>query len=371
LFGATRALDAQRLRARHLEGGELSYAEAASVALNAGCDLVLLCNQSVGEGKAVDELIDGLDAALSQGRWQPSVDATTAGIVYCTEPLFATLFALFLPAILARFHGITYANEIATTHLLIGGSLAVGANTTLTGITVAPDALNGWAVGHDALILATSDAGLTWRKSWQGDDPTSSFLDVLALDDRHVIAIGANGLCLETRDAGATWQRRKLIDDDLHLNRLTRGPTGTLYIAGESGTLLRSVDSGATWQPIESPYDGSFYGILPLGPTSLVAHGLRGRIYHSSDDGRVWELVPLADRVLLAAAIKLKNNQLLFAGQARAFFTSRDGARSIAPLNVPFTSAVAALLELPDGRILALGEGGATVFDVPASPATP
>ena len=244
-------------------------------------------------------------------------------------------------------------------------------SATLTGITVAPDALNGWAVGHDALILATSDAGLTWRKSWQGDDLTASFLDVLALDDRHVIAIGANGLCLETRDAGATWQRRKLIDDDLHLNRLNRGPTGTLYLAGESGTLLRSVDSGATWQPIESPYDGSFYGILPLGPTSLVAHGLRGRIYRSSDDGRVWELVPLADRVLLAAAIKLKNNQLLFAGQARAFFTSRDGARSIAPLNVPFTSAVAALLELPDGRILALGEGGATVFDVTASPATP
>ena len=251
--------------------------------------------------------------------------------------------------------------------------IAVPANLSaaLTGITVAPDALNGWAVGHDALILATSDAGLTWRKSWQGNDLTASFVDVLALDDRHVLAIGANGLCLETRDAGATWQRRKLIDDDLHLNRLTRGPTGTLYIAGERGTLLRSVDSGATWQPIDSPYDGSFYGIIPLGPTALVAHGLRGRIYRSSDDGRVWELVPLADRVLLAAAIKLKNNQLLFAGQARAFFTSRDGARSVAPLRVPFTSAVAALLELPDGRILALGEGGATVFDIPATPPTP
>jgi photosystem II stability/assembly factor-like uncharacterized protein len=250
---------------------------------------------------------------------------------------------------------------------------AVPANlsATLTGVTLAPDASHGWAVGHDALILATADAGLTWRKSWQGDDLTASFLDVLALDNRHVIAIGANGLCLETRDAGATWQRRKLIDDDLHLNRLTRGPTGTLYIAGERGTLLRSVDAGATWQPIESPYDGSFYGIVPLGPASLVAHGLRGRIYRSSDDGRVWELIPLADRVLLAAAIKLKNNQLLFAGQARAFFTSRDGARSVTPLKVPFTSAVAALLELTDGRILALGESGATVFDLPASPATP
>ena len=56
--------------ARHLEGGTLTYAEAASVALNAGCDLVLLCNQSIDGGAAVDALLDGLHAAQEQGRWQ-------------------------------------------------------------------------------------------------------------------------------------------------------------------------------------------------------------------------------------------------------------------------------------------------------------
>ena len=38
----------------------LGYAEAAVLALNAGCDLVLLCNQSVDGGAAVDALLDGL-----------------------------------------------------------------------------------------------------------------------------------------------------------------------------------------------------------------------------------------------------------------------------------------------------------------------
>jgi hypothetical protein len=38
---------------------------------------------------------------------------------------------------------------------------------------------------------------------------------------------------------------------------------------------------------------------------------------------------------------------------------------------VPFTSAVAALLELTDGRLLALGEAGATVFTLPAPSARP
>ena len=45
--------------------------EGGIAALNAGCDLVLLCNQSkVDGGRPVDELLDGLQAALDQGRWQ-------------------------------------------------------------------------------------------------------------------------------------------------------------------------------------------------------------------------------------------------------------------------------------------------------------
>ncbi len=61
--------------ARHLEGGQLTYAEAAAVALNAGCDLVLLCNQSVDGGQAVDELLADLQQAQAQGHWHPSPDS--------------------------------------------------------------------------------------------------------------------------------------------------------------------------------------------------------------------------------------------------------------------------------------------------------
>lgn len=61
--------------ARHLEGGELSYAEAAALALEAGCDLVLLCNQSLDGGQAVDALLEGLSAAARKGHWQPDPDS--------------------------------------------------------------------------------------------------------------------------------------------------------------------------------------------------------------------------------------------------------------------------------------------------------
>ncbi|MEO6291969.1 MAG: beta-N-acetylhexosaminidase [Burkholderiaceae bacterium] len=57
--------------ARLIDGQHVSYTEAAVVALNAGCDMVLLCNQSVDGGQAVDELIAGMVEAQLKGQWQP------------------------------------------------------------------------------------------------------------------------------------------------------------------------------------------------------------------------------------------------------------------------------------------------------------
>ena len=239
------------------------------------------------------------------------------------------------------------------------------ATATLTGIAFAPDGLHGWAVGHDALIFATTDGGRTWRRQWQGENLQDSFLDVLALDSRHVIAVGAYGLFVTTDDGGQTWRRRKLSDDDFHFNRLTRGPTGTLYLAGERGTLLRSADAGDHWDRIDSPYDGSFYGILPLGPKALLAYGLRGRLYRSPDDGATWTLVPNAQRVLIATAAALDHGVIVFAGQSRSLFVSRDGGATVTLWTPGFTPAVAELVRLPDGSLLALGEAGAAVLPQP------
>ena len=61
--------------ARHLDAGDLGYAEAAALALQAGCDLVLLCNQSRGEGEALDGLLAGLQQRAEAGHWRPDPDS--------------------------------------------------------------------------------------------------------------------------------------------------------------------------------------------------------------------------------------------------------------------------------------------------------
>jgi beta-N-acetylhexosaminidase len=69
--GAIFSDDLSMAGARLIDGKEVTYAEAAGVALAAGCDMVLLCNQSIDGGEAVDELLDGLQATLDKA-WQAS-----------------------------------------------------------------------------------------------------------------------------------------------------------------------------------------------------------------------------------------------------------------------------------------------------------
>ena len=70
--GAVFSDDLSMAGARVLDGQPVSPTEAAVVALNAGCDMVLLCNQSAGDGAELDGLINGLTEAQLKGLWQPS-----------------------------------------------------------------------------------------------------------------------------------------------------------------------------------------------------------------------------------------------------------------------------------------------------------
>lgn len=241
---------------------------------------------------------------------------------------------------------------------------------TLTGVSFAPvppprPVRRGWAVGHDAVILVTEDAGRTWTRQYQGSDLQDSFLDVLAWDEHHAIAVGAYGLFCATADGGRNWTRRKIRQEDSHLNRITRGSSGSLYLAGEAGTLLRSTDQGETWHSIRAPYEGSFYGILPLDRRTLLAHGLRGHVFRSTDDGASWQAISSSPPVLLAAGVQLQSNHLVLAGQARTLLVSRDYGKTFQPVASALTTSVAELIELPQGRLLAVGEAGVTVLPLP------
>jgi beta-N-acetylhexosaminidase len=92
-LGAIFSDDLSMAGARLIDGREVSYTEAAVTALNAGCDLVLLCNQSTPSspegGRAVDDLLDGLAQAQRQSHWRasPASETRRQALLPCTPPL--------------------------------------------------------------------------------------------------------------------------------------------------------------------------------------------------------------------------------------------------------------------------------------------
>jgi drug/metabolite transporter (DMT)-like permease len=77
---------------------------------------------------AVLTLFSTLFSYWMMNRWQPRVDATHAGLIYCVEPVFASAFAMCLPGFLSSATGIAYPNEKIRLSLAVGGGLITFAN---------------------------------------------------------------------------------------------------------------------------------------------------------------------------------------------------------------------------------------------------
>lgn len=68
--GAVFSDDLSMEAGRYIDGELLSFADAALAALEAGCDMALLCNQSIGDGHLLDGFLEDFDAAALAGRWR-------------------------------------------------------------------------------------------------------------------------------------------------------------------------------------------------------------------------------------------------------------------------------------------------------------
>lgn len=225
------------------------------------------------------------------------------------------------------------------------------------------DAMRGWAGGHAGVLLATQDGGNTWVRLDGGTAAGDSFLDLLALPDGRVLAAGAYGLYLVSDDSGASWQRRAVLEEDTHINRLSRGESGTLYLAGEAGTLAVSRDRGDTWEPLESPYDGSFYGLVELHSGRLLAFGLRGHVFVSDDEGAAWRRVAIEHSGLLASGIEFQPGSVALAGAGGQVFVSQDDAGTFAASWPSGLNAVSELMALPNGAAIGVGDPGVIALE--------
>jgi photosystem II stability/assembly factor-like uncharacterized protein len=177
-----------------------------------------------------------------------------------------------------------------------------------------------WSVGHDATIIKSTDAGITWSVVQSEPDLDRPLLSVYFFDKNEGIAVGAYGLFYRSLDGGSSWLQEThpsmLSDDDNeylesikddeafyleelsfispHLNKLSY-KNGLLYVAGEAGLIAVSDDRGLSWRRLDIDYHGSFFDVGFLQADNLqsnitLAVGLRGNIFVLSEKDQV--LIP-------------------------------------------------------------------------------
>ncbi|MEW6442974.1 MAG: YCF48-related protein [bacterium] len=228
-----------------------------------------------------------------------------------------------------------------------------------------------WAVGHDSVILHSADAGSTWTRQFYAPEDERPLLDVWFENPEHGLAIGAYGLFLETKDGGKTWEERTVDQEERHWNAITAGPGGTLYVAAESGAVFRSADRGQSWELLETPYQGSYLGVLSVTNRTLLIFGLRGNVYRSADRGETWQHVPTDTTVTLMGGGQLSDGTVLIVGLSGAVLTSRDKGESFRTTNLPDRKALSTVIENGPRGLLLLGESGVDLMEeVPSSPST-
>lgn len=244
----------------------------------------------------------------------------------------------------------------------------------------------GWAVGHSGVVLASSDGGRSWALQLEGNrivalpdaggavgaeappaNPGDPLLDVYFSDAQHGHAVGAFGLMLRTDDGGKTWVRRNGAlpnPEGRHLYAIR--PSGdALYVVGESGSIFVSRDRGTSFARVDSPYEGSFFGLASTQPGELLVFGLRGNAFHSADGGAHWSRVDAGTGASWTGAATLGEQGLLMVSQSGEVAVSRDGGRSFKVMDQRLPS-LTGVVATDDGRALVTGVLGVKAFDLPA-----
>jgi photosystem II stability/assembly factor-like uncharacterized protein len=244
------------------------------------------------------------------------------------------------------------------------------------------DDQRGWAVGHMGLILHTQDGGVSWHQQLDGvkaaqlaveavresedarevklanylvsDGPDKPFFDIWMDEQGRGFAVGAFNLIFRTEDGGKQWRYwspRIKNPFGLHLYSITRHGDDFI-IAGEQGMILRSQDGGEHFTLLETPYEGSWFGVLATQQGTLLVYGLRGNAYVSEDGGETWQPCDTGSQAGFSAAIQLADGRIVLANQAGQLFASVDAGRSFQPQGGLPGMPFAALTEADSGELI-------------------
>jgi len=250
-------------------------------------------------------------------------------------------------------------------------------------------------------VLHSNDAGATWRKQLDGREigallvkhygalasaepdneqwpllvaegerlvvqgADKPLLDVWFANDRLGYVVGVFNLILRTEDGGQSWtpfQDRTDNPQGFHLNAIAS--TGdALYIAGEQGLLLKWNDAQQRFAAVQTPYQGSFFGVLGK-PGEALVYGLRGNVLRSTDGGLSWTPQDTGLHVSITAGIVDAQGDYRLFTQGGQMLVSQGAGAQLHWLQQAEPVPVTGVTRAANGALVVVGSRGARTLSV-------
>lgn len=264
-----------------------------------------------------------------------------------------------------------------------------------------PTAQQGWAAGHDGVVLHTSDGGETWTKQLDsrqaaemtaryyaaakssapsadvdraarqakalvdGGD-TQSLLDIRFDSENSGFAVGTFNRIFRTEDGGKTWtpwMDRTDNPQELHFYAIASDGRDT-YLTGERGMVWRLDPALQRFIAIPTSYTGTLFGLVADG-SELLAYGMRGSLLHSGNGGKSWEKLSLGTAAGITGGVVLSDGRIAIVTQAGEIRVSSDHGQTFkawkAAQSMPYYGVAVAM----QGKVAVVGPNGVRVETLP------
>jgi photosystem II stability/assembly factor-like uncharacterized protein len=189
--------------------------------------------------------------------------------------------------------------------------------------------------------------------------PEQALLDVWFEDEKNGFVCGSFGTLLATTDGGKTWESRiENIEYGtlLHLNAV-RGVGSNVFLASEKGIVFRLDRQKVRFVPVETGYNGSFFSVAGAGDT-VIAAGLRGSVYRSSDAGKSWEKLDAGLIAAVTGMASTKAGRILMVSQNGSVLISDDAGSRFTTLRVPRPTVLSGVTQVGSDKVVVVGLTG-------------
>ena len=264
----------------------------------------------------------------------------------------------------------------------------------------------GWVVGHDGVVLATTDGGLNWTKQLDGRvaaditlkdlqakasanpeseelqallaeaqrnvdmGPDKPFLDVWFENETTGFVVGAYNLIYRTTDGGKTWTSwfDRVPNPQFMSLYSIRPVAGEVYMSGEQGTFFRLDRAAERFDAHPVDYQGSLFGVVDAGD-AVLTFGLKGNVFRSADGGKTWTAVDSRLAATVVGGATLGPRDVVLADQGGRVVRSSDGGLTFEKVALPQTRPPTSVIDAGDGRLGVTGPFGVAIVGMGAPPA--